>query len=453
MVNDNFLGRFEFGEYWNPMNETMPREQLEKLQLAKLQRIVSYAYEKSAFHRRKFEAAGFHPDQLHSLADLDRIPFTTKDEWLEEQKRYPMFGEMLTAPQELATRYHATSGTSGRTPLRVLDGRKDWQWAAEMWAYSLYAFGIRSHDIVYYAFGYGSFIGFWGSHYGSEKIGALTIASGGMSTEARVKQLIELGATTLCATPTYVLRMAQVARDMGIDVARESKINKVVVTGEPGGNVPATRKMIAESWGAEVSDIVGMTESGSCFAFECRHHPGGTHIMEDHVLEETLDPKTGERLGYGERGERIFTSFGRGFIPLIRFRTGDLVVRVPGSTCTCGRTWDIYQGGILGRVDDMKLIRGTNVYPSSIEAVVRKFEEVDEFQIVITRENGIMDEITVEIELSREAEERFTVVSVQLAKDLADAHENLRFNITQADCGSLPRYELKARRMKDLRGI
>lgn len=441
------------GEYWNPVNETMPREQLVRLQLIKLQRVVRWAYERSPFHRRKFAAAGFHPDQLQTLADLERIPFTTKEEWMQEQQRYPMFGEMLTVPAEMAVRYHTTSGTSGRTPLRVLDSRKDWQWIAEMWAYGIYGFGVRPRDIVYFAFGYGSFIGFWGAHYACEKIGALTIASGGMTSEGRVKQIVELGATTLCATPTYVLRLAQVASEMGIDLHRQSKVDKIILSGEPGGNVPATKRLIENTWGAKCADTAGMTEIGTIMVFECSKQPGGTHIIEDHILEETIDPQTCRRLGYGERGERVVTSFGRGFIPLIRYRTGDLVERVPAATCGCGRTFDLYRGGILGRVDDMKLIRGTNVFPSAVEAVVREHPEVDEFQIVISRVEGIRDEITVLVELKPGTEACYPSLARQLAKELADAHENLRFNVEQAPQGSLPRFELKARRLVDKRGL
>ncbi|GAB6173903.1 phenylacetate--CoA ligase [Paradesulfitobacterium aromaticivorans] len=441
------------GQFWNPRTETMPRTELERLQLLKLQRVVRLAYERSPFHRRKFAAGNFHPEQLRSLADLERIPFTTKEEWLEEQERYPTFGEMLTVQVEAAVRYHTTSGTSGHTPLRVLDSKKDWQWIAEMWAYAFWGFGVRPRDIVYFAFGYGSFIGFWGAHYACEKIGALTIASGGMSSENRIKQMIEVGATTLCATPTYVLRLAQVAKEMGIDLLRQSKINKIILSGEPGGNVPATKRLIEETWNAKCADTAGMTEIGTIMVFECASQPGGTHILEEHLVEETIDPKSGQKLGYGERGERVITSFGRSFIPLIRYRTGDLVERVPAASCDCGRTWDLYLGGILGRVDDMKLIRGTNVFPSAVEGVVRKYSEIDEFQIVLTREEGIRDEITVLIELKPDVQDLYAGLSQRLSKDLAEAHENLRFNIDLAVPGSLPRFELKARRLVDKRGI
>ena len=185
--------------------------------------------------------------------------------------------------------------------------------------------------------------------------------------------------------------------------------------------------------------------------FECDHQPGGPHIIEDHFIEEVLDPDSGEPLPYGERGERVVTSFGRGFIPLVRYKTKDLVCKIPHTACSCGRTGDIYEGGILGRVDDMKLIRGTNVYPRAVEAVVREHGEVEEFQIIISRRDDVQDEITVKVELKPDQKDVWPRLQAQLGKDLADAHEGLRFNVELAAQGELPRFELKAKRLQDLR--
>jgi phenylacetate-CoA ligase len=375
----------------------------------------------------------------------------TREEWMECQEGAPLFGDLLTRPLTDAVRYHLTSGTSGRTPLRVLDSRKDWNWISEMWAYGFWGFGVRPADIVFFAFSYGSFIGFWGAHYACEKMGCLVLPSGNMTTENRVKQIVEMGATVVSATPTYALRMAQTAREMGIDLARDAKVRRVIVSGEPAGSIPATKRLIQEQWGAVCGDTAGMTEIGTIMIFECEKQPGGTHIIEDHYIEEVLHPETGEPVPYGEKGERVVTSFGRGFIPLIRYRTKDMVERLPHTECSCGRTGDIYRGGILGRWDDMKLVRGTNVYPRAVEAIVREHRDVDEFQIVITREEGIRDEITVKIELKPDAQEPWFVVKRRLAEDLTATHEGLRFNVDQAPAGSLPRFELKAKRFQDLR--
>jgi phenylacetate-CoA ligase len=440
-------------EYWNPKTETMPREQLEALQLAKLKRMCEWAYEKVPFHRRAWERAGFEPGQLNSLDDIRRIPFMTREEWMDSLEEKPMFGDMLAAIPGLAIRYHLTSGTTGRTPIRVLDGMKDWEWIAEMWCYGLWGFGIRPDDVVYFAFGYGSFIGFWGAHYACEKIGALVVPGGAQTTEGRVKQIVDLGVTTVCSTPTYALNLWAKAREMGIDLARDSKVNKIIASGEPAGSIPAAKRQLEEAWGAKCGDTAGMTEIGTIVIFECSHQSGGTHIIEDHYIEEVINPETGEPVGYGELGERVVTSFGRGFIPAIRYRSKDMVMKVPASTCTCGRTWDLYDGGIRGRWDDMKLIRGTNVYPRAVESIVREYMAIEEFQIYIWRKDDLQDEITVKVEIKPDHENEWPELARHMARDLAEAHEGLRFNIDRVEHGTLPRFELKAKRLVDDRPV
>jgi phenylacetate-CoA ligase len=436
--------------YWNPTNETLPRASLRTLQHVKLKRLCEWAYAKSAFHRRRWNAAGFHPDQLRSLDDLQRIPLMTRTEWMDAQQEEPPFGSLLTVPRDLAVRYHMTSGTTGRTPLRVLDGTKDWEWISEMWAYGLWGFGLRPRDVVLFAFSYGTFIGFWGAHYACEKIGCLVLSTGSATTESRVRSILDLGVSVVCSTPTYALRMWQVATEMGTDLARDSRVEKVIVSGEPAGSIPAVKRQLERAWGAKVGDTAGMTEIGSIMMFECSRQPGGTHIIEDHFIEETLEYEGDRAVPYGERGERVVTSLGRGFIPLIRYRTDDLVVKVPHTACGCGRTGDIYYGGIQGRWDDMKLIRGTNVYPRAVESIVRECAAVDEFQVVLTREN-LLDEVTVLVELKAGREDHWPLLSNRLSRDLAEAHEGLRFGVQQAEPNSLPRYELKARRLVDKR--
>ena len=436
--------------YWNPKTETLGRERLEALQLAKLRRHCEWAAARSAWYRRRFASEGFDPGQLRSLDDLRRVPLLTRDDWMASQEAKPPFGEIPVVGGEGAIRVHTTSGTTGRGPLRALDSRKDWAWIAEMWCYGIWGCGIRPADTAYIAFGYGSFIGFWGLHYAMEKVGVLNVPGGAQSTEARVLQIVDFGATVVAATPTYALRLAQEAERLGVDL-RASDVSRLILSGEPAGSIPQTKALIEELWGAKAFDTAGMTEIGTIMVFECAHQPGGTHIIEDHVLEEVLDPVSLEPVGVGERGERVVTSFGRGTIPLLRYRTGDLVCRIPASACRCGRGFDIYEGGILGRVDDMKVIRGTNVYPRAIEAIVREFPEVEEFQTVISRE-GIRDEITLRVELKAGCTERaWGQLSDALHRRLAHAHEGLNFRVDRAAPGRLPRFELKAKRMIDLR--
>ncbi len=434
--------------YWNPKIETLARPRLEALQLAKLQRQMAWAQQRSPWFRRTLH--GIDPSELRSLDDLRSLPMVTREQWMASQLQHPPYGELPTLGGAGAIRVHTTSGTTGREPLRALDSRKDWAWIAEMWAYGLWGCGVRPGDTAYVAFGYGSFIGFWGLHYAMEKLGALNVPGGAQSTEARVRQIIDFGVTVVASTPTYALRLAQEAQAIGIDL-RRSAVSRLILSGEPAGSIPQTKALIEEQWGANAYDTAGMTEIGTIMIFECSHQPGGTHIIEDHVIEEVIDPDTTEPVAYGERGERVVTSFGRGAIPLIRYRTGDLVCKVPASVCDCGRVYDIYEGGILGRVDDMKIIRGTNVYPRAIEAIVRESPEVDEFQTVITRE-GVRDEITLRVELKVDAPpDCWTELAPTLHRRLALAHEGLNFRIEQAASGELPRFELKAKRTIDKR--
>ncbi|TMD87150.1 MAG: phenylacetate--CoA ligase [Chloroflexi bacterium] len=402
-----------YTEYWNPKNETLPREQLQALQLRKLRRLCEWAYATTPFHQRKFDAVGFKPEQLKTLDDLRRIPIMTREEWMESLQEKPLFGDMLATDPNNAIRYHLTSGTTGRTPIRVLDGMKDWDWISEMWCYGLWGFGVRPEDIVYFAFGYGSFIGFWGAHYACEKIG----------------------------------------KERGIDLAKESNVNKVILSGEPAGSIPAVKHQLEEAWGAKCGDTAGMTEIGTIMIFECSHQPGGTHIIEDHFIEEVLNPVNDGPAGYEELGERVVTSFGRGFIPLIRYRTKDMVMKVPASACSCGRIWERYSGGIRGRWDDMKLIRGTNVYSRAVEAIIREYAAIDEFQIYIWRKEEVQDEITIKLEIKPGHEAEWVVLQHTLAKDLANAHEGLRFNIERVEYGVLPHFELKAKRLVDVRPV
>lgn len=438
--------------YWNPKNETLPRDDIRRLQTHKLRQMTEWAYAKSPFHRRRFDEAGFRPEQIQTFDDLRRVPMMTREEWMQSLEDYPMFGDLPATDPVHAVRYHLTSGTSGRTPIRVLDSMKDWEWIAEMWCYGFWGFGVRPDDVIYFAFGYGSFIGFWGAHYCSEKLGALVIPGGAQTTEQRIKQIVEMGVTTVCSTPTYALRMWQVATEMGVNLAADSKVNKLILSGEPAGSIPAVKRQLEEAWGAKCGDTAGMTEVGTIMIFECANQPGGTHIIEDHFIEEVINPDSGEPVGYGELGERIVTSFGRGFIPVLRYRTKDMVIKVPHTACTCGRTTDIYDGGIRGRWDDMKLIRGTNVYPRAVESIVREFDAIDEFQIYISRE-GIRDEIAIKMELKPGRESEWPELEKRLRKALADSHEGLHFLVVLMEPGTLPRFELKAKRLVDVRPV
>src|SRR5437660_1858944 len=434
--------------YWNPRHETMPRDQIEALQTRKLKNLVAWTQASVPWHAARFSKAGVTADSIGGLKDLQRIPMMTRDEWMQAQMQAPPYGPLLAAPEEAAIRYHLTSGTTGRIPLQVLDSMKDWEWIAEMWCYGFWGFGVRPKDIVFFAFSYGTFVGFWGAHYASEKIGCLVLPGGNMTTDARVKQILNMKATVVCSTPTYALRMAQEAKTMGVDLAG-SAVKRLILSGEPAGSIPATKRLIEEEWGAKAADTAGMTEVGTIMVFECEKQPGGTHIIEDHYIEEVVDPETGEPVGYGELGERLITSFGRRFITVLRYRTSDLVVRVPADRLPCGRTFDLYEGGIRGRVDDMKLARGPNVYPRAAESIVREFTGIDELRMHLYTAQGRQDEIEVMVEIPSSDGAECDRICAALAKGLAEAHEGLRFGVRKVEDGSLPRFELKAKRLQD----
>lgn len=436
-------------KYWNPKYETAGRDEIRALQLRKLKGLVNWAYTNSPLWQEKFDGAGLKPEDIKSLQDITLIPYLTRDELAQTQTANPPYGKILCVSPEKAIRYHQTSGSSGKAPLRILDGWKDWEWVSEMWCYGMYAFGVRPDDVVYLAYGYGNFIGFWGAHYAAEKIGALTIPSGGLTSEDRIKKIIELGVTVLVCTPTYAIRLAQVAAEMGIDLKSQSKVRLLIHAGEPGANVPSTKKMLSQLWGAKVGDFPGMSETGGSTSYECEAQSGGIHIIEDHYIQEVIDCD-GRPLGYGEKGELILTCFGRATLPMIRYRTGDLVERVPHTTCSCGRTFDLYRGGILGRADDMKIIRGTNVFPSAVENIVRKFADIVEFQIILFKLQGI-DQVKVQVELKDSPEINNQQEIIQgLGQALYDANK-LKFIIEVMSAGMLPKFELKAKRLQDLR--
>src|SRR2546422_9802608 len=333
--------------FWNPRHETMPREGTLALQARKLRNLVEWADAQVPWQAKRLRNAGVTADSIHTLDDLRRIPLMTRDEWMEGQLEEPPFGTNVAAPVEAAIRYHMTSGTTGKTPIRVLDGMRDWEWIAEMWCYGLWGFGVRPTDTLFVAFGYSTFIGFWGLHYAGEKMGCLVLPGGAMTTEQRVRTIVDAGATVVASTPTYALRMAQEAKSLGVDLAA-STVQRLILSGEPAGSIPATKKLIEQEWGARAGDTAGMTELGTIMIFECAEQPGGTHIIEDHYIEEGLDPDTAQPLPYGGLGEPVVTSVGRGVIPVLRYRTRDLVVKVPASSCSCGRTFDLYEGGIRG---------------------------------------------------------------------------------------------------------
>lgn len=435
--------------YWNPDTECLPRPALEQWQLHKFRELLSWAGRNPVWKMR-LDQAGVRAADIRSLEDIRRVPFLTRDHIRDDQAAHPPFGAMLTIRPDQAMTRHQTSGTSGTGPLVFLQTRRDWHWGAYAWAQALYGFGLRSTDIVFFPFGYGPFIGFWGAHYACQLIGATTVAGGNLSTEQRIRQALECNATAMVATPSYLLRILEVSRAMGVDW-KAAALARLMVAGEPGGNVDATRDLIENAFDARLGDFLGMTETAGIAGFSCDTARGAIHIAENYFLEEVVHPQSGEPVAMGEVGERVTTAFGLGSYPIIRYRTGDLVRRIPADACACGRGFDLYDGGVIGRADDMLVVRGTNVHPTGVEQVIRGFPEIREFRIVVTKA-GWLDRIRVDWEpFEPKPEDDVERLSSSVARKLAERHEGLRFEVAAHPPGTLPIFELKARRVQDLR--
>ena len=368
------------------------------------------------------------PERASSLGDL---PFTSKTELSEDQAARPPFGTNLTYPLERYVRLHQTSGTTGR-PLRVLDTAESWEWWRECWQPIYRAAGVTARDRIFFAFSFGPFVGFWSAFAGAERLGAMCLTGGAMTTAERVAAIFANEATVLMCTPTYALRLGEAAREEGIDLSR-SALRLSIHAGEPGGSIPATRERIEKDLGVEAFDHTGATEVGA-HGFSCSARDG-VHINESEFIAEVVDTTTGEARDEGD-GELVLTNLGRWGMPVIRYRTGDRVTAVRG-TCSCGRTLVKLAGGIAGRVDDMVTVRGVNVFPSAIEAILRRFDEVGEYRIAFARVRE-MDELRCTVEAPADVAER---VAGAIHRELG-----IRCVVEAVAHGTLPRFEMKAKR-------
>ena len=416
----------------------MSRKALEEHQVKRLREMLQPVLETNEFYRKKLLKNG--ALKINSLEQLKELPFTTKSELVQDQLDHPPFGTDLTYPLERYIRVHQTSGTTGK-PLYWFDTEADWQWWAECWKVIFEAAGVRPEDRIYFAFSFGPFIGFWSGWEGARKLGALAISGGGQSTSQRLKAIIDYRATVVVCTPTYAVHMASEARKAGIDLAGDSAVRITIHAGEPGASIPSTKKLIEEAWGAKCYDHPGATEVGA-YGFECEPQPGGVHVNENEFIAEVIHPETGAAVKEGERGELVITNLGRIGSPLIRYRTGDLV-QPSYRPCVCGRSFMLFQGGVLGRIDDMIIVRGVNVFPSAIESVMREFAEVEEFRVEVSQ-RGALSELKLILEpradygSSKGLEEK---VMGRFRQSIG-----LRPQVEMVAPGSLPRFELKAKR-------
>ncbi len=436
-------------KYWNPVLETLPQEKLKELQLRKFQNIFKWTYERSKFHHKLYSEAGIEPGDIRTFDDIRKVPKVEKSmmRTIQGKDPYP-YGDILCVPLEEVTEYHQTSGTTGQ-PVYQPDTWQDWEWCAETWAYILYAQGYRDCDRVFLPFGYHTAIAYWMAHYGAEKLGCEVIPGGVLNTEARILKMQELRATAIMATPTYVLGMADTARrNLGIDPAKDLQVRKITVAGEPGGSIPTTKKRMEEAWGAKVYDHVGATEFGA-WSYECTYQ-SGLHVNEALFLVELEDVNTGELITEpGRRGKMIITAFDRLAQPCVRFDSKDIMEWSPDE-CECGRTFRLIKGGVVGRADDITKVKGVLLAPTSIEEVVRSIPQLgDEYEVLVTKK-GDLDNITLRVELIPGQENNADAVKSKLVDQLR-IKTGLGYNLEFHNYGTLPRYELKAKRFKDQR--
>jgi phenylacetate-CoA ligase len=421
--------------------ERFDRAALAAYQGRRLSELLLAIHGRNRFYTRKLDGAGIDVARLRFPEDLARLPLTTKAELAEDQASSPPWGTALTEPLERYTRYCQTSSTTGR-PLRWIDTNESWQWLLDCWKAVYDAAGASPGDRAFFPFSFGPFLGFWAGFEAGWQVGLQCVPGGGMSSHARLVLIESIGATIVCCTPTYALRLAEVAaQDPNLRPLHESTVRLLIVAGEPGGSIPSTRERIERAWGARVIDHHGLTEVGPV-SFECLESPGGLHVNESEFIAEVLDPQRGVPVPDGTPGELVITNLGRTASPVLRYRTGDIVCRRVGP-CACGRTWAWLEGGIRSRVDDMVNIRGVNVYPAGIESIVRRFDEIVEFRSIV-RSSGTMRALRLEIETMPGTLDP-AGVAARLARELRESI-GLTVPVDVVGNGALPRFEMKAAR-------
>ena len=406
--------------------------------LRELLRVVASG---NAFYQPIIEQASLGDlNQLTVEQFIQRMPLTTKQQLVEDQLAHPPYGSNLSYPLDQYTRFCQTSGTTGK-PLRIIDTPESWQSMLDIWRLVFEHGGCKPGDRVLFAFSFGPFLGFWTAYEAAAQMGLMCLPAGGTSTSARLAMLADNAVTTVCCTPTYALHLAEAAKQEGIDLPA-STVQRLIVAGEPGGSIPAVRERIESAWGAKLYDHHGMTEVGPVTYQD--NTPGSPsvclRIADGAFLVEVIDPQTTQPVDPGNEGELVLTTLKRTACPLLRYRTGDLVRQDPDDPMRL-------IGGILGRIDDMRLIRGVNVYPSAVDAVVRRFDEVAEYEVIIEQTNA-MRELSLRIEPSVDCGDVDS-----LCKRVGDALRDalsLRVPVVAVESGTLPTFEMKAKRWREV---
>jgi phenylacetate-CoA ligase len=432
------------GKYWNEKIETMPAEELKKHQLQKLREQVKYCYENSSFYKKKFDSLGLKPEDIRTLNDLTKIPFTVK---ADLRDNYP-FG-MVAAKSDEIVEIHASSGTTGN-PIVGAYTKNDMDVWQELMARSIYTTGGRRQDVIHIAYGYGLFTGGLGFHYGAQKVGAKIIPASGGMTQRQIKLMKDLGATILACTPSFAVYLAETMAQEGIVPQKDLKLKSGMFGAEPWSD--KIRERIEKDLGIKAFDVYGLTElCGPGVSIECEEHKG-LHIWEDHFIVETIDPDTGEVLPAGEEGELVFTTLTKTGLPMLRYRTRD-ISKVATEQCKCGRT-HARMMRVHGRSDDMLIIRGVNVFPSQIEYAVMCFSELATQYLIVVDRPGALDTFVVKVELSDKAAKDPQLDKNALKNDIQKRIHivtGITAEVEIVKPGELPRTEGKAKRVMDLR--
>ena len=431
--------------YWDPHIERMPLEDLHALQEDRLKSVVRYVYDHSAFYRQRFKEAGVEPGDIRTLADVSKLPFTRK---VDLRDNYPT--GMFSAPKSQVVRYHVSSGTTGK-PTVVGYTKGDIETWSESLARALTSIGLDSDDVVQVGYGYGLFTGGLGLHYGAERIGAAVLPVGTGNTERQIELMQDLGTTAIACTPSYFLHIMEVAEKMGISIKKDTQLKVGIFGAEPWSL--ETRKRIEDATGINAYDIYGTSEISGPLFTEC-HVKKGIHVWADMFLIEVLDPKTDEPVADGETGELVFTTLHKFALPLIRYRIGDLTI-MNREPCECGRTHPRIMR-ILGRTDDMLIIRGINVFPSQVESVLMDIPEVgDHWEILVDRK-GPLDMMTVRVELTSAGFSDKIGDLMKLRKKISKELKgvlNIAAEVDLVEPGTIPRSMGKAKRVTDNRKV
>jgi len=432
------------GKYWNEKIETMPSEEIKKLQLQKLKKQVKYCYEHSIFYHKKFDTVGLKPEDIQEFSDLQKIPFTVKADFKEN---YP-YG-MVAGPQSDIVEIHASSGTTGN-PIVGAYTKNDLDIWQDLMARSIYTTGGRSQDVIHIAYGYGLFTGGFGLHYGAQKLGARIVPIGGGMSQRQITLMKDLAATILACTPSFAVYLAETMAREGVVPQRDLTLKRGIFGAEPWSQ--QIRQRIEKELGIEAFDIYGLTElCGPGVSVECSEH-NGLHVWEDQFIVETIDSDTGESLPDGQEGELVFTALEKTGMPVLRYRTRD-ISKIAREKCACGRT-HARMLRVTGRSDDMLIIRGVNVFPSQIEFAVMQFPELATQYLIILDRPSALDTFLIQVELTEQAQNNPQLDLKKLKYNIQKRIHiitGLSADIEIVKPNILPRTEGKAKRVLDLR--